>query len=492
MISSTIQYLIESTLYLTSFLLLYKFFLSRLTYFTLMRMYLLVCLGLGFFLPLISLPVSMFGSIPDQESLGAVLNTAFLNADAALILQNSGSATIKNGPINVWSLVGYGVIIIYISGALYKLLKLTGLLLHIRSNIRKNPREKQDKLWFIYLESRSPAYSFFNYIFINRQAKNLSINELENICFHESIHAKQYHTLDILFVELISTLFWFNPLITLFKQHILEVHEYLADEKIIKNTDMKKSYSQLLLKLSTEEISPILSSAFSAKQISRRISMIGKTRSGAGHRFSFLLMLPAAAILLLSFSSVENRYSGEPVTMKDRTIISSSNNQMKVGLVTWTNNTLYTDDQLTERLGIKSGDTYSKEYLEQRLYLDEDAINSLYLDKGYLFFQIEVEEIPNDDGTMDLTISFYEGLQAHIRKITIVGNGNVPKEDVLKEILIQEGELFSKTKLIESIRAIARMDLFEPENIQVNPIPIQDEMSSEFAKVDIEFRLIEK
>lgn len=166
--------------------------------------------------------------------------------------------------------------------------------------------------------------------------------------------------------------------------------------------------------------------------------------------------------------------------------------QMKVGVITWTNNTLYTDDQLTERLGIESGDVYSKEYLDQRLYLDEDAINSLYLDNGYLFFQIEVEEIPKDNGSMDLTMTIYEGLQAHIRKITIVGNGNVPKEDVLKEILIQEDELFSKAKLIESVRAIAQMGLFDPENIAVNPTPIEDEFDGEFAKVDIEFKLSEK
>ncbi len=452
----------------------------------------MACLGLGLSLPMITLPVSMFGSLPDPESMGAVLNTAFLNADAARILQNSGSETIENGPLNVWSLLGYGVLIIYISGALYKLFKLTSLLLYIRSNIRKNHREKQDKLWFIYLESSSPAYSFFNYIFINRQMESLSIDELEKICFHESIHAKQYHTLDILFVELVSILFWFNPLITVFKKHLLEVHEYLADDKIIKNTDMKKSYSQLLLKLSTEEVPPILSSAFSAKQISRRISMIGKVRSGAGHRFSFLLLLPVAALLLLSFSSVENRYSGEPVTIEDRTIISSSNNQVKVGLITWINNTLYTDSQLNERLGIKSGDAYSKEYLEQKLYLDEDAINSLYLDKGYLFFQIEVEEIPKNNGSMDLTMTLYEGLPFYIRQISITGNGSVSKEDILKEVLIKEGELFSKTKLIKSVRAIGQMDLFDPEGIEVNPTPIKNEESGEFSKVDIEFRLNEK
>jgi hypothetical protein len=457
-----------------------------------MRIYLMASLGLGLLLPIITLPVSIYGSQPVSESLGAVFNMAIINADTALFPQNSGNVFIANDQLSIGSILGYGLILVYISGVFYRLVQLIKKLLHIRNSIRNNQRIKRGKLWFIYLETTSPAYSFFNYVFINKHLERLSSEELVKIYNHESIHASQYHTLDILFVELVSILFWFNPMIKMFKNNLLEIHEYLADEKIIKSPDMRKSYSHLLLKLSSEENPPILSSAFSAKQISRRISMIGKARSLPRHRFSFLLLLPAAAFLLISFSSVENRYSTVSASIKNQTAVSSSIMQMKVGVITWTNNTLHTDDQLTERLGIKSGDAYSKEYLEQRLYLDEDAVNSLYMDNGYLFFQVEVEEAPKDDGTMDLTITLYEGVQAHIRQITIVGNGSVPKEDVLKEILIQEHELFSKTKLIESVRAIARMGLFDPENIAVNPTPIKDEVSDELNKVDIEFKLAEK
>jgi outer membrane protein insertion porin family len=220
--------------------------------------------------------------------------------------------------------------------------------------------------------------------------------------------------------------------------------------------------------------------------------MIGKARSLPRHRFSFLLLLPAAAFLLISFSSVENRYTNDPASTENQTAVSSTANQMKVGLITWVNNTLFTDSQLNERLGIKSRDEYSIDHLNERLYLDEDAINSLYLDKGYLYFQIEVEEIPNDDGTMDLTFTIYEGEQFYIRQISITGNGSVSKEDILKEVLIKEGELFSKTNLIKSVRAIEQMDLFDPEGIEVNPTPIKDEVSGEFNKVDIEFKLTEK
>jgi hypothetical protein len=492
MISSTVQYLIASTLYLFSFLLIYKIFLSRLTHFTWMRIYLLGSLGLALILPMITLPVSIFGSLPESESYGAFFKMTLPNAEAGSFSQNSGTNNTETSRINFLALLAYGLILIYASGVFYKLVQLTKKLLHIRNSIIKNPKEKRDRLWIIYLETQSTAYSFFNYIFISKELNRLKGDEFEKICMHESIHVKQYHTLDILFVELVSILFWFNPLIYYFKIHLQEVHEYLADACIITNTDMKKSYSRLLLTLTSKAYPPILSSAFSAKQINRRISMIGKTRSLPRSRFAFILLMPAAAFLLISFSSVENRYKTDPNSKEKQALVSSSIQEMKVGVITWENNMLYTDSQLTGRLGIKTGDAYSKVYLEERLFVDEDAVNSLYLDHGYLFFQAEFEEIANDDETMNLTITLYEGEQFYIRQITIVGNGSVPKEDVLKEILFEEGDLFSKTKLINSVGAIAQMGLFDPEGIAVNPTPIQDEESSEFNKVDIEFRLNEQ
>jgi len=457
-----------------------------------MRTYLLVCLGLGLLLPLITLPVSIYGSLSASESLGTAFNMVIRNAETAIFSQNSGNVSIENEQLITGLILGYGLILVYMSGVFYRLVQLIKKLLQIQSSIRNNQKIKRDRLWFIYLENGSPAYSFFNYVFINKYLENLSGDDLEKIYSHESIHARQYHTLDILFVELVSILFWFNPLIIKFKNHLLEVHEYLADEKIIENTDMKKSYSHLLLKLSSDKNPPIPFSAFSAKQISRRISMIGKARSLPRHRISFLLLFPAAAFLLISFSSVENKYSNNPTSIKHLTASASSVQQMKVGVITWTNNTLYTDDQLTERLGITSGDNYSKEHLEQRLYLDIDALSSLYLDKGYLFFMAEFQEDSKDEGVMDLAINIYEGVQSYVRRITIVGNGSVSKDDVLKEILIQEGELFSRTKLIKSVQAISEMDLFDPESILVNPTPIEDEFDGEFGKVDIEFKLTEK
>ena len=320
----------------------------------------------------------------------------------------------------------------------------------------------------------------------------MSNEELERIGNHEIIHAKQYHTADILFIELVSMFFWFNPLIKIFKEYLQEVHEYLADENILNNKAMKQSYSNLLLKLTTEENPPILSSAFSAKQISRRIRMIEKSRSLPRHRILFCLLLPVTAFLLMSFSYLEARSNSNPLTIEPQPSTAASASQLKVGKITWVNNTIYSDAQLSKKLGIENGDDYSVDHLNQRLYLETDAASSLYMDNGYLFFNAEVKENPNDDGFIDLTITIYEGVQVKIRQILITGNGNVPKKDIMEKILIQEGELFSRTRLINSVHAIAQMNQFDPEHIVTYPTPIKNSSTGEFTLVDFEFKLTEK
>jgi beta-lactamase regulating signal transducer with metallopeptidase domain len=443
-------------------------------------------------LPLITLPSHWYHSILGSGSIEHPLSLTFLNANNDSFSEASGSVSQEFRRIELGAALAYLFMGLYISGVLFGLIQLAKKLLSIRRSIRQHNRERRDDFWLIPLEIQSPAYSFMNYIFISKNLENLSASDMERIFTHETIHAKQGHSLDILFAELVSVLFWFNPLMKAFRRYLTEVHEYLADEKTINNTEMKKSYSHLLLKLTTEEQPFKLSSAFSAKQISRRILMMEKARSIPRQKFSFLLLLPAAVVLLMSFSYFENRSSASPVILEDQASEARASYQLKVGKISWEGNTIFTDTRLSEELRIKTGDAYSKDYLNERLYTDEDALNSLYLDKGYLFFRLEVKEELKTGGTLDLTMSIYEGVQAKIGQIIITGNGSVPKQDVSKVISIKPGELFSKTKLINSVRAIEQLNRFVPEDILVNPTPLADQFNGEYALVDIEFELTEK
>ena len=221
--------------------------------------------------------------------------------------------------------------------------------------------------------------------------------------------------------------------------------------------------------------------------------MMEKARSIPRQKFSFLLLLPAAVVLLMSFSYFENRSSASPLILEDQASEAGASYQLVVGKISWEGNTLFTDSRLTKELGIKTGDAYSEDHLLDRLYRDEDAVNALFLDKGYLMLNLNFEELPNDDGTMDLVITIYEGEPWRIGQIIVKGNGSVPEQDVMDVILLKPGDLFSKTKLIQSVQAIKQMNKFVPQEILPNPIPLKDPVSGELsAVVDMEFVLKEK
>ena len=137
-----------------------------------------------------------------------------------------------------------------------------------------------------------PPFSFFNYIFITNSYQSLSADDLQRIKDHEKVHAQQLHSLDVLFIEFISIIFWFNPLLIYLKKSIQEIHEYIVDEKIAERGKGKKDYAELLLKLASEVKGFNLSAGFSGNQIKRRIVMITRQRSLPGYKLMFAYTHP--------------------------------------------------------------------------------------------------------------------------------------------------------------------------------------------------------
>ena len=140
-------------------------------------------------------------------------------------------------------------------------------------------------------------------------------------------------------------------------------------------------------------------------------------------------------------------------------------------------------------LGIKRGDIYDVADLERRLNFSQTSldITSLYMDDGYLFFNINPVEVGVEGDSIDIEMQIYEGSQANINKIIINGNTKTNDRVIIREIRTVPGQKFSRSDLIRSQREIANLTYFDPETIGINPIPnIQD------GTVDIEYSLTEK
>ncbi len=155
--------------------------------------------------------------------------------------------------------------------------------------------------------------------------------------------------------------------------------------------------------------------------------------------------------------------------------------------LTWLGNTQYPNEILNHLLGFKKGDVYDQSLLEKRLLTDQDAISTLYMDNGYLFFSVDPVEVNIEDDSVDLEMRVYEGKQATINEVIIKGNTKTNEHVVRRELRTRPGELFSKTDIIRSVRELATLGHFDPEKIAPNPIP-----DPANGTVDLEYQLEER
>lgn len=143
--------------------------------------------------------------------------------------------------------------------------------------------------------------------------------------------------------------------------------------------------------------------------------------------------------------------------------------------ITWLGNTKYSTAFLDRMLKIGKGDVYDQEALEQALTYNPSGtdIRSLYMDDGYLFFDVVPVETRVENDSIDLEIRMHEGKQATVNKVTIKGNTKTNDHVALREVQTRPGQLFSRDRLIRSQRQLAQLKYFDAEKLtpNVNPNP---------------------
>jgi outer membrane protein insertion porin family len=159
------------------------------------------------------------------------------------------------------------------------------------------------------------------------------------------------------------------------------------------------------------------------------------------------------------------------------------------GDIEWIGNSKFRTSYLDTVLGIKKGDVYNKPLLEQRLFMSEDGrdISSLYMDRGYLFFQVIPVETNVVDNHINYQMRIIEGKEARVRRIIIKGNTKTNDYVIRREIRTRPGDLFNRNDIIRTQRELAQLGFFNEQAFQVNPIP-----NPEDGTVDIEYVVEEK
>ena len=227
------DFLIKSTITLFVLLAVYYLFLEKEKIHIFNRFYLLFSLVFSMVIPFITIEVIQEIAQPTVNPE----NIQILQGNAVILEETNYLA------IGLWSL--YAVVTLVLA------LRFISNIIKISSKMKSNTSIAYRNAKLILIPEKSLPHTFLNTIFINEKEYNNRQIEAE-LYTHELTHVTQKHTLDILFIELLKTVFWFNPIFIFYKKAIQLNHEFLADEKVVTSYNNVPFYQSLLLSKANE------------------------------------------------------------------------------------------------------------------------------------------------------------------------------------------------------------------------------------------------
>ena len=276
-------YIAKSSSLVILFYCAYYFLLRKETFFNNNRWFLLAGLVTSVILPfIVYTKVIWVDTVPTQT----------LNYSSAILSQNIPKETFL---IN-WNWV---LLSIYIVGFLALMAKFIIDFYSLHSVLKGKKIEQQADFKFIDVKENIAPFSYFDYIVYNSSMYTTA--ELESIIEHEKIHSDQNHTIDVLISRLFCAIFWFNPIIWLYKKAILQNLEFIADSEAAKKISDKKAYQYTLLKITTHESCVAITNHFYQSLIKKRIVMLNKNQSKKTNYWKYYAIIPALVGFVLLF-----------------------------------------------------------------------------------------------------------------------------------------------------------------------------------------------
>jgi hypothetical protein len=215
-----------------------------------------------------------------------------------------------------WDLV---YLIIYSIGFIAFMVKFALDFYSLNCILKGKEIQQQEDFKFIDVNENIAPFSYFDYIVYNSSL--YTATELENILEHEKVHSDQHHTIDVLISRIFCILFWFNPIVWLYKKAILQNLEFIADREASKKISDKKAYQYTLLKITTHETCVAITNHFYQSLIKKRIVMLNKNQSKKRNYWKYYAVIPALAAFVLLFQiqtiAQEKRTQKENVIQKD-------------------------------------------------------------------------------------------------------------------------------------------------------------------------------
>jgi len=345
-------FILKSSGLLAMFYFAYIFLLRKETFFNSSRWFLIAGLITSIVLPFvvytkviwIEAPPALAPAPIITTTENAVKNIPISSQDAIVYTPQYKPTTVtvveeENFEIN-WSLV---LAVVYGIGFLAFLIKFALDFYSLNSVLKGKKIEQQNDFKFIDVDENIAPFSYFDYIVYNSSLYTAA--ELENILEHEKVHSDQKHTVDVLVSRIFCILFWFNPIVWLYKKAILQNLEFIADSEASKKIADKKAYQYTLLKITTHETCVAITNHFYQSLIKKRIVMLNKNQSKKRNYWKYSAVIPAlgAFVLLFQIKTIaQEKKQNEAVVQRDT--IKDSDETIKI-----TKNT--TDKELNELPG---------------------------------------------------------------------------------------------------------------------------------------------
>ena len=293
--NSMLTYLVTSAL--CAFILwgFYRLFLSSETFFSMNRFYLVTGSVLTLILPFF--PWSSF-RLTEISPITVVLDTLIIHpGDQYENLSASASG------IALWEWI-------YAAGMMIFFIRLTRQIMHLYLIARGREIRKEEGYRLVFAGKDTVPFSFFHFIFLPEGDRYQSC--LPAITSHEKVHVRQLHSIDIIIAELLTIVQWFNPFAWLMAHELRKVHEYLADEGVLKTGISPRQYQQMILDESMGLRVNFLTHPFNVSLIKNRLIMMTKVKSGVWAKGKYIIALPAILILLLAITGTLYSHQVKP------------------------------------------------------------------------------------------------------------------------------------------------------------------------------------
>ena len=283
-----LAYFLKINVAIALFYAFYRLFFHKDTFFHWRRMALLCFFAISLLYPLLNIQ----GWIKAHEPM-----VAMADLYATILLPEQVVTPSQETVINWQEVIIQFAKIIYWSGML---LLAARFFIQLGSIIRLHFQCSKNNIQGVrvhLLKKETGPFSFFHWIFIHPQSHTES--EISEIITHEETHARQYHSVDVLFSEIMCIFCWFNPFIWLMKREVRGNLEYMADHRVLETGHDSKSYQYHLLGLAHHKAAANLSNSFNVLPLKNRIKMMNKRRTKEIGRTKYLMFLPLAAILMI-------------------------------------------------------------------------------------------------------------------------------------------------------------------------------------------------